>query len=696
MSNQAHGLSTRRRWLRAQRHRAALVVSGPRDWALEQAGQLVVGAGDAVLWVGEQCPGAGVTQCRGDQAHQWLGRELDLVVWDSHSGTHPAGLAAISGALVGGGVLVWLVPPLEDWAWHEDGDYERLRRHRPPYFFLERFGRLLEGIAFPHELITPEAPLLKDIDPVSSGHIPLPEGPTKDQERAVAGVEAMARAPHPRPLVLRADRGRGKSSALGMAVSRLLKAGGVRIAVTAPRPAALESFWRFAGNHEPVLYLPPDEMLRRPCDWDLLLVDEAAALPVPVLLQLLEQCPRAVFATTVHGYEGSGRGFDLRFRQLLDERHPGWQLLRLTEPVRWAPDDPLEALVSQLLCLDADPADEPGSDSGVVIEQIDRSTLAREESLLRQVMGLLVSAHYQTSPDDLRQLLDDPDSLLWVARSAGQVVGVNWVLLEGGLDAELAEAVWLGRRRPRGHLMAQSLAFHGGDPEAARCRYARITRIAVHPRWRCRGVASRLIATARSALTGDLADVLGVSFGVTSDLLPFWRRQGFGLLRLGLRRDPASGTHAAMLGLALTERGAALCREQSERFALHWDMLEPEFEALPCALLGQLRQMLPIPAEESENERLTEADWRELQAFARGHRGLELSRLPLLRLAERAPETWPVADRELWGLAVIAGLSFTELRAKGLVQGRRDALQRLRRLTALLMERVNSRRRGGM
>ena len=49
-------------------------------------------------------------------------------------------------------------------------------------------------------------------------------------------------------------------------------------------------------------------------------------------------------------------GFALRFRKVLDSKTPQWHELRMAEPVRWQPEDPLESFVFRTLLLNAVPA----------------------------------------------------------------------------------------------------------------------------------------------------------------------------------------------------------------------------------------------------------------------------------------------------------------------------------------------------
>ena len=677
--------------LRAQRHRGVLVLAGPPDWGRALAADVAAWREGEGLWVGDADPVTGMAQCTGAQARQWLGRNLSLIVWDSHAGTHPAGLGAVSGALVGGGLLVWLVPPLTEWAQGPDPDYDRLRQHAPPYRFLSRMARLLGEAAEqpPNALVTPE--VTHAVAPESPTVTrQAPEGPTSDQSRAIETILAMGRAAVPAPVVLRADRGRGKSAALGMAATRLVHECGLRVCVTAARPSALDSFWAFvaADCREQVLFRAPDELLRHPPVADVLMVDEAATLPVPMLAAMTARWPGSVLATTVHGYEGTGRGFDLRFRAVLDRDHPGWQRVMLDEPIRWAPDDPLESLMNRLLCLDADLPEAPVDEGTVEPRVIPQDELLDDDALLTALMGLLVSAHYQTSPDDLRQLLDDPDTVLVAAFRGHQPVGVAWGLREGGLAPELARAVWLGERRPRGHLAAQSLAFQGGDPEAAQLRYLRVTRIAVHPDCRRQGVGQRLLAAMEEVAVADGVDVLATSFGATPELLAFWQAAGFRFLRLGTKRDAASGTRAVMLGRPFTHDGLELCRSQGERFAAHWHWLLPALSSIEPEVRAAVEAMMPTPPERDSGT-LSSVDWREIEAFVKGARELEVSRLPLARLAARVPyvvDGWSEEERRLWQRSVNEGADWEALRREGLVAGRRPGLKRLRAMARCLVE----------
>ncbi len=113
--------------------------------------------------------------------------------------------------------------------------------------------------------------------------------------------------------------------------------------VTAPTRSAVDVLASFAG--EAFRFMAPDALLssKEKASW--LIVDEAAAIPAPLLRQLVSRFPRTLLTTTVQGYEGTGRGFLLKFCASL----PYLQLFSLSAPIRWAAGCPLESAISQLL-----------------------------------------------------------------------------------------------------------------------------------------------------------------------------------------------------------------------------------------------------------------------------------------------------------------------------------------------------------
>lgn len=479
---------------------------------------------------------------------------------------------------------------------------------------------------------------------------------TADQAGAIDAILHLAAGRARRPLVLTADRGRGKSAALGIATGRLLRDRGLRILVTAPRRRATDALFRHAEAVRPTRadgsggleFIAPDALLEQRPPADLLLVDEAAGIPAPLLEQMLAHYRRIGFATTVHGYEGTGRGFEVRFRRLLDARTPGWRALRLTTPIRWCAGDPLEALIDQALLLDAEPADDAsiqGGLGGISYQRPDRDALAHDEDQLRQLFGLLVLGHYQTRPNDLRHLLDGPN--LWVATltADARVLATALVANEGALEPGLHRAIFDGHRRPRGHLLPQTLSAHAGLAEAPGLRFARIVRIAVHPAARRRGLGRRLVgAIAADARRGG-ADLLGASFGADAALLAFWRRCGLRPLHLGTHRNAASGARAAVVLHALSAAGQALCEHAARR--LQHD--------LPSLLSGPLRTAEPeligclLRELDAASARPGPDDPRALEAFAHAHRSLEAALPAIARL------TWQsLSGRRADGVAASA------------------------------------------
>ncbi|ABA59159.1 tRNA(Met)-cytidine N(4)-acetyltransferase [Nitrosococcus oceani ATCC 19707] len=648
---------------KASYQRRALVLSGDQNWCLQAAQASLEGASlERVPWISASAPEK-VWKLEAAKAHQFLGQEVDALVFNAHSGFDLDAFGIITGAIRGGGLLLLLTPPLESWPSFPDPEHARIVTF--PYRitdvtgrFIERLVRLIrgaEGMVF----IEQEKGFPR-VQQVTSANIRISDSPladkeedgecrTADQRRAVEAIVKVVTGQRRRPVVLTSDRGRGKSAALGIGAARLLQRGLKRIIVTGPRLDTVVPLFRHAQRLLPqasvsrtvltlhgarLEFAAPDALIRTLQPADLLLVDEAAALPTPLLEQLLQRYPRIAFATTIHGYEGTGRGFALRFHKVLDERTRGWKALRLETPIRWRSGDPLEHFAFQALLLNAKAA--PASavalarPENTLVEQLDREVLVKDEATLSELFGLLVLAHYQTRPYDLRHLLDGPNLLVYVMRYRGHVVATALLALEGGFDEETARGIWEGCIRPHGHLLPESLAAHLGLAQAPRLRCARIMRIAVHPTVQNQGLGSQLVGILIKALSAENLDYLGSSFGATEELLRFWERLDFLPVRLSVKRGATSGAHSALVLYPLSNSGQALVKVARHRFQAH----------LPHQLSDPLRELEPPLAAcflrcggQASPLSLDRQDWCDVLAFAFGRRMYEVCIAPIWKLA---------------------------------------------------------------
>jgi tRNA(Met) cytidine acetyltransferase len=508
----------------------------------------------------------------GDNALRFLGQERSLVVIDTYHGLNPDVFGRVSGLVQAGGALLLCCPALEDWPDYHDPEYLKLA----PYpqqaetikgLYLKRWVRLLSslnGIECYTDAIQTAIPVLKACPP-DAAHS---QACTPDQQHAIDAVLSVVQGQRRRPAIISADRGRGKSAALGLAAGQLLATQQVQsIILTASSMSQVGSVFKHAHAvlpdsilharqkglqhpHGSIRYIAADALIAKQHECGLLIVDEASTLGVARLEALLKHYPRIAFSGTEQGYEGSGRGFSLKFRQLIQAHCRGQHAIKLDTPVRWATNDPLENWTNRLLLLDSEQSQgetqQHVKTDELSFREIEQSQLAEDDALLNKIMGLLVSAHYQTRPADVRHLLDAPNSRLFIAEHSKQVVGLVWLMLEGGLEIDIAREIAAGYRRPQGHLVPQVLAAHLGLEDAIVLRCARIQRIAVNPQLQGQGIGSWMLAQIEKQMAKN-TDYLASSFGADPPLSHFWQRAGYHIARVSDKPQTASGLHSVVM-----------------------------------------------------------------------------------------------------------------------------------------------------
>jgi len=408
---------------------------------------------------------------------------------------------------------------------------------------------------------------LQDTQPVGAL---VNQARTLDQAKALLKfVEAISEKTLKSTVSLTAARGRGKSAALGLAIAAAVGFGYSNIFVTSPSPENLHTLFDFvfkgfdALNYEEHLdyeliqstnpefnkavvrvnifhdhrqtiqYIHPGDAAKL-SQAELVVIDEAAAIPLPLVKSLLG--PYLVFmASTINGYEGTGRSLSLKLLEQLRQQCStvakqgegglaGRSLheVELKESIRYRTGDKCEAWLNGLLCLEASC---PNLGGGTPLPQdctlyyINRDTLfsyhSASESFLHRVMALFVSSHYKNSPNDLQLLSDAPAHHLFCllgpvkdsSSSLPEVLCVLQVCLEGEISKGSIMAGLQRGQRASGDLIPWTMAQQFQDDMFPQLSGARVVRIATHPEYQRMGYGSRALHLLQEYYQGKIVAV---------------------------------------------------------------------------------------------------------------------------------------------------------------------------------------------
>ncbi|KAL1413093.1 N-acetyltransferase 10 [Vanrija albida] len=505
---------------------------------------------------------------------------------------------------------------------------------------------------------------------------------TVDQAKALLTfVDAISEKTLSSTVTLTAGRGRGKSAALGLAIAAAVAHDYSNIFVTSPDPENLKTLFEFIfkgldalgyeehvdydivqstnpefkkaivrvnifrGHRQTIQYIAPEDahVLGQA---ELVIIDEAAAIPLPLVRKLIG--PYLVFmASTINGYEGTGRSLSIKLiQQLREQTRPsvsksdgagsagpsstskqgaagkaGAGLVRslreikLDEPIRYSPGDEVEKWLNHLLCLDATVVSKVTQGcphpSTCELYYVNRDTLfsyhPASEVFLQRMMGLYVASHYKNSPNDLQMLSDAPAHHLFVLlpplkeddSTLPDPLVVLQVALEGNISREaiLKELSHSGTRSA-GDMIPWVISQQFQDNDFAMLSGARVVRIATHPDYARMGYGARALDALNAFYSGELTnldevteevsftdsakassggslatetigvrdvarmppllqrlserkpenlDYLGVSFGLTPELLRFWKKAGYVPLYASQKENELTGEHTFVM-----------------------------------------------------------------------------------------------------------------------------------------------------
>ncbi|KAM0746787.1 putative nucleolus protein [Meredithblackwellia eburnea MCA 4105] len=421
------------------------------------------------------------------------------------------------------------------------------------------------------------------------------EARTLDQAKAILSfTDAITSKSLSQTVSLTAARGRGKSAALGLSIALAVLHSYSNIFVTSPSPENLKTLfefifkgfdklgweehldydivqstnpeWKgavvrvniFRQHRQTIQYIQPEDyhVLGQA---ELVVIDEAAAIPLPIVRSLLG--PYLVFmASTINGYEGTGRSLSLKLLQQLRElSRPSSALatpatdstpisstsskpsatqgasstiartlkeLKLNTPIRYGSGDHIEKWLNQLLCLDATlgtPVKKTLSGcphpSTCELFYVNRDTLfsfhPASEVFLQRVMALYVASHYKNSPNDLQLMSDAPGQHLFVLlpplkegdNSLPEPLVVLQVALEGNISRQTVLDNLSRGKVANGDLIPWTMSQQYQDDDFASMSGARIIRIASHPDYAKMGYGSRALQALNSFYSGELLNL---------------------------------------------------------------------------------------------------------------------------------------------------------------------------------------------
>lgn len=555
-----------------------------------------------------------------DDTHRIMGTTNDILILDMSRGARPNDIGRLIETVRGGGLAIlhnldlkadkpWSTiihkklasPPYteRDLKTRFEKFFVRKILENPCAWILENW-RIVKG-----EFLNPNRVAREKAVPPKRSRIPQPIlrlALTREQLEALESFEFLDIKKRGL-IVLISNRGRGKSALLGLGAAALLSFGFEKVIVTAPACEEVQTVFEMAERglssigervkHERINdlvyritckkgvleFIPPYKTIGEIAD--AILVDEAGGIHVSLLFQIAEKFPKAVFASTVHGYEGAGRGFSLRFLksiEKLEDVKP--HIIELKEPIRYAPEDPVEKWLYDALLLNAEPAElenEQFNIENCVYEEPNLDLwFERDEEHLRQFVGIYVLAHYRNRPDDLLILGDAPHhSARAVLSPSGKVIVALQVDEEGLMSEELVEQVLTGKP-PSGHLIPSCIVKYNPQYRAfSELKGLRVVRIAVHPELMGMGLGSLALERLCEEAEREGFEWVGASFGANAELVDFWLKNSFVPVHISPMRNVASGEFSVIVVKPLNEKVQNIVRDIHREFKLRL------FEALP-------------------------------------------------------------------------------------------------------------------
>lgn len=291
---------------------------------------------------------------------------------------------------------------------------------------------------------------------------------------------------------------------------------------------------------------------------DILIIEEAAAIPIHKLTSILQKFPRTILVTTNIGYEGNSQGINLKLPYNITT-------FKLTHNYRYRIDR-CELFLQRL---QFKPTENKSHqlDLGEDFLTYNFSSLTSNYELLCAISDLLINSHYQETTQDMVRWLSNQHTYVSIHINKYAFVDAICVYTqEGPIEQDLAKEIFYGRRRPHDNLLPQTLMAHASINEAFKYTYFRIERIAVDLNFRRLKLATKLLEKVYQTANDLNIPYIGTSFALTKTTSCFWFSNNFKLINLSLTKDNASGQRSLLMIKAVNSTQENKCIEWENKF----------------------------------------------------------------------------------------------------------------------------------
>lgn len=323
---------------------------------------------------------------------------------------------------------------------------------------------------------------------------------------------------------------------------------------------------------------------------DVLIIEEAASIPLPILSKILSIYKKVIMISTLDGYEGTNQGiihklstdFPLEIFSLsYNFRRNYDNFQKFVENISFKANNidfsTYSTSQSSSTNILSNNISQNISCLTIHLSSFIEKPTNESISLLIKINKFISNNHYQSSNQDIFRLLNDPNTFVSLllknqnnednSLKESEIISLVIFSLEVIPNKTLKENIFNGLSRPKNNLLPQTLLCHSNTDFPDNSLFLRIQRIATEKSYKKQGYATKLLSNfndknlinffiQNSTFSNDFSCnynfsnhliFIGASFALSDVVYKFWIKNNFIPVSLGLKKDNASGERSLVV-----------------------------------------------------------------------------------------------------------------------------------------------------